>query len=304
MLPRASGGNYQRSEHTAVSEARVLFLQAVQRRAVGALEALRESVLPLISIPSAPFPLARVEWINRPDGTWTLIFLSAQNEQVVIEDSRRWVPFDVSRTDDPPGVARVRKGLTSWADQFHLRHTWVLNAALGTLRLWQIAPQSLKRTDWDLSFSWGISKRALEIDPPGSEWHWDPIAVWSGLPVEPYIFQDAWLIDRETRPEATRRIMESCATNLKVYLNRVESLARERGLKRAKQKRNPEHFEWLVDYQTNEWNHRKIADHYSKNGKILTEDAVGKALRGTAALIGLILRPPGRGGKPTSKPPT
>jgi hypothetical protein len=63
-----------------------------------------------------------------------------------------------------------------------------------------------------------------------------------------------------------------------------------KGYVERKEKRNLEYFQWLVRYQIQGWSAKEISDHYSKGEKLISEDAVSKALHHAALLDGFKLR--------------
>ncbi|MCH5460943.1 hypothetical protein [Bacillus cereus] len=75
-----------------------------------------------------------------------------------------------------------------------------------------------------------------------------------------------------------------------LYRERTENFMKENGYVEGKEKRNMDHFDWLVRYQIQEWNTKEIADYYSTNKKVISEDTISKALHNTASLVGFKLR--------------
>ncbi|WP_144514287.1 hypothetical protein [Bacillus thuringiensis] len=75
-----------------------------------------------------------------------------------------------------------------------------------------------------------------------------------------------------------------------LYKNRTESYIKNLGYIEGKEKRNREHFEWLVRFQIQGWTIKEIADYYSEEEKVLGEDTIKKALHCTSNIIGITLR--------------
>lgn len=76
-----------------------------------------------------------------------------------------------------------------------------------------------------------------------------------------------------------------------LYRERSEQFLREQGYVKDKEKRNLEHFRWLVDYQIKGWSAREIADHYSSlKNEIINEDTVLHGIKNTASLVLIHLR--------------
>ncbi|KAF6625244.1 hypothetical protein H6F38_27150 [Paenibacillus sp. EKM208P] len=76
-----------------------------------------------------------------------------------------------------------------------------------------------------------------------------------------------------------------------LYRERTEQFLQERGYVKDKEKRNLEHFKWLVDYQIKGWTLKEIADHYSKvRSEIINEDTIFHGIKNTANLVLVHLR--------------
>jgi hypothetical protein len=152
-----------------------------------------------------------------------------------------------------PSLPTFGAALDAWANRWHLSDAWILDAALSTLRLWTTHPEKLAGPLywWD---PWG----AGAPQPTTLTLHWSPITQeWAD-------FEEAALKELER------------------YRIKVERWAREQRLKRAPEKRARRdgdaglHFEWLARWQVQGWPH--------------LSSAVEKAVKETAALIGLTLR--------------
>lgn len=76
----------------------------------------------------------------------------------------------------------------------------------------------------------------------------------------------------------------------KLYKERTKSYMAENGYVEGTQKRNKEHFEWLVRYQIQGWSIQEIADFYSTEKKTLAEDTIRKGLSATAKVLDLKIR--------------
>ncbi|WP_171644243.1 hypothetical protein [Paenibacillus phytorum] len=84
-----------------------------------------------------------------------------------------------------------------------------------------------------------------------------------------------------------------------MYRDRTENLLEQQGYIKSKEKRNLEHFEWLVRFQVQCWSLKEIADYYSEeSNEILSEDTISRGIKSTAELIYLILRPGNKPGRP------
>jgi hypothetical protein len=71
-----------------------------------------------------------------------------------------------------------------------------------------------------------------------------------------------------------------------LYRERTEKFLIERGYLREPEKRNLDHFKWLVHYLIQKWSLREIADYYSQNvGEIVHEDTVSHGIKSAARLV-------------------
>ena len=128
---------------------------------------------------------------------------------------------------------RTREPLLLWCRRWHLEADWVIEAALDTLRLWESQPDTAAlRGDWaypDASYftPTTFTTRRFAFMHPG----WEPSA---GL---------------TTRDKAAENMRAAFEAKLSAYLDRLEGQAAAMGMERAPEKRNPEHFEWLAQYQ-------------------------------------------------------
>jgi hypothetical protein len=99
----------------------------------------------------------------------------------------------------------------------------------------------------------------------------------------------------ETIAAAEKRITSAFIKQLRQELKEKKKLCQTAGFKKTPEKRNQEHFKWLVYYQMEKWSLRQIADWCEENGKLVGEDTISKAIHSVAELIGLPLRPPNKG---------
>ncbi|MNN01041.1 hypothetical protein D3C81_1136480 [compost metagenome] len=71
-----------------------------------------------------------------------------------------------------------------------------------------------------------------------------------------------------------------------LYRERTEKFLIERGYLKEPEKRNLEHFKWLVHYLIQRWSLREIADFYSqKVGEEIHEDTVSHGIKSAARLV-------------------
>jgi hypothetical protein len=99
-----------------------------------------------------------------------------------------------------------------------------------------------------------------------------------------------WDPRQDTWTEFEGMLDEAFKKYKKLYRKRTEDFMLKNGYIEGQEKRNIEHFQWLVRYQIQGWSIKEIADKYSSLDKIVSEDVVNKALHNTAKLVGLKLR--------------
>ncbi|MCA1025013.1 hypothetical protein LCM23_02840 [Cytobacillus kochii] len=108
--------------------------------------------------------------------------------------------------------------------------------------------------------------------------------------VKGYIIGEGWDPRIETWTEFEESVDRAYKKYKELYQLRTKLYMEKHGYIEGKQKRNKDHFEWLVRFQIQEWSVKEIADYYSKGNIIIAEDTIRKALVSTADLIGLELR--------------
>ena len=182
-------------------------------------------------------------------------------------------------------VAELRDSVHRWAQQHSLTDPWLLDTILINLCMWANSPDRHQALDWTYPGGHLISKKSkgakgvsLIMGSPGGVYIESRPPDESPRPYDPVV---------ETRSEYI--------ASLEPYLDKQEAVFRSIGFHKTKLKRKRVHFEWLVRYQIQSWSQRQIADAYSDT--TLTEDAIGKAVRETAELVGLTVRQPDKGGR-------
>lgn len=108
--------------------------------------------------------------------------------------------------------------------------------------------------------------------------------------IQGYSLGHSWDPRNNTWSEFEKGIDEAYKKYKELYRARTESIMKQQGYIEGKEKRSKEHFEWLVRYQIQKWTIKEIADHYSKDRKIYTEDAIKKALISTSKITQIKLR--------------
>lgn len=123
--------------------------------------------------------------------------------------------------------------LRTWAADWYLDVPWVRNRAVSTMYTWWLQEASglAIQIDWGLDV--GDVYEVL-ITP-------EELAFTPTLPI--------WEPGHQSRAEAQASIEAAFNEQLRTYLDGVETLSKERGLRKKRGKRQPEHFEWFARYQ-------------------------------------------------------
>ncbi|MFB4321621.1 hypothetical protein RB298_04685 [Priestia sp. BR_2] len=117
-----------------------------------------------------------------------------------------------------------------------------------------------------------------------------------------WFFGQGWDPRNESWRDFEKKIDDWFLAYKKMYKQRAERFLVEKGYTKAKDKRNLEHFEWLVRYQIQNWTLKEIADYYSiQNDTVVNEDTVWKAVKNTSEIVLLTLREPNKAGRPRNK---
>lgn len=101
----------------------------------------------------------------------------------------------------------------------------------------------------------------------------------------------AWDPRTETWKNFEESIDKVFAEYKELYRKRTEEFLLDRGYVKEREKRNLDHFKWLVHYQVQRWSLREIADYYSQNtDELVHEDTVFHGIKSTAKLVLLDLK--------------
>jgi hypothetical protein len=124
------------------------------------------------------------------------------------------------------------------------------------------------------------------------------------VPHKPFIFsfRPGWSPTSQKRADVAKEMRDAFERQLTQYLDDQEEQARTHPLfEQAPRNVNEEHIKWLVYYQVHAWSYQRIATNLAYRERKTVEQAV-KSLADRAEII---LRPPGKGGRPkTSSSPT
>lgn len=184
-------------------------------------------------------------------------------------------PLDMSCT------APLQEALLAWGQRWRLADDWCFSIALNALSCWwvyrlpprQPLPEDFARFHWS---DWLPS-----VIDPMERWRSEHGFIFSYQPWEP---------TEMPRAMARKAMRAAFEAHLTEYLDQMEQLARTRGFVRTTDKVS-RHFEWLALYQVGERSPAQIARICGKE-----RAAVDAAIRATAALLELSLRPCPRGG--------
>lgn len=110
-----------------------------------------------------------------------------------------------------------------------------------------------------------------------------------------------WQPQLTARAVSEQRMLAEAAAAIGSYHDAVEEQLRRAGWQTTSTKRRS-HFALLAAYQCLGLDYRQLADRYAaaEDGEALTTQAIERAVKETAALIGLTLRP-GRRGRPLGR---
>lgn len=270
------------------SQARNIFLKTIRALAREVLEALRDGMAWV----SYRLFVEERELSRDPEGWRRVVshYRQRYGERVLLAVTRTtrvgWATVRHASAEEGyyPDLLPLKYALLAWAERFHLADEWVLDAALDTLHRWT---------------QWRKAAEVLEWAYIGGSW-WAPVSD-----------EEQQLIFRHAGWDPTSETWESFESRLRAdvewwlekvrmeYRPRLLALCEERGWRPTPIKRNRSgspllHFEWLVRYQVQEWGYARIAQAYTdadpQGDKVIGEDAVRKAVKSTADLLGLTLR--------------
>ena len=179
-----------------------------------------------------------------------------------------WLKSDIQGNVAPPSrkaFTLARPLLKRWGEQFGLRDQWCLE--------WAWAEK--------LAVWWAQERKQFGVVQ--TFWFGPPPIRAQPLRVE----ASPWDITGSTRSSFEKQAREQFERTLGEYCDQLEAAARSAGYVRTKERRNPDHFRWLVGYQVCRFSQNAIADAIG-----VYRQAVQYAISGLAREIGLTLRPP------------
>ena len=275
MLRRALAGRAFEApgEDVAVHAARALFFQAVHRIEPRVSGELMDEPLALYR-PIFEAGLAGIPEDQRPEWRAFAAFPS-------------WDTIFYARAHDPKELHELRNLLLTWSRKWRLEGDWCLVAAAETLAIFSAAGD------------------AAELQP----------LHYLGTPMIERPFTDpelhfafssrGWSPTLTSWKEAEESMDERYQDAKQAYRERIEALCRERGLQpvRGAKVRAGDHFEWVARFQVGWELWTEIAQvetaRLHAEGKAgVSADAVAKAVREKADLLGLTLADVKRPGRP------
>jgi hypothetical protein len=181
-------------------------------------------------------------------------------------------------------ISEFRDSLFNWSRRHRLDTTWCRERAYDTLDWWCLSQESRRIQMWDYDGAYQTIM-AFRGDHPR------------------FTFEYKTLYPREGfRPDVKRRIMEAVEKELDAFLDGREALAEENGMVAPRQKRDKQHFEWLVCFQVNQMSYADILELYFPNEFATAKKAgnisdrtkrIRKAVNEVADFINLPLREDG-----------
>lgn len=277
--------------------ARALFLAAVRRLAPEVLEALRDGG------PLVRYQLLALEWelalldanawgdYRRRYGPNALLAAA----MVRHPERLRW--RHIGAADAARGVlpdlAPLRAALEAWTDRFNLRAEWLLDTALATLHAWSVDAKAARqlRWAWRVPTWWNpLAEEERRITVPAGDGvvvaiEWDPLVEAEK--------------DLQRRLRKLRGLLGDRTHDVEAHFRRVLTFLETRGLVKPPAKRNRSgspvlHVAWLIMRLVKGMGYEAIAQAYTDTDptgeRVITTDAVRKAVQETAKLVGLQLR--------------
>lgn len=152
--------------------------------------------------------------------------------------------IDTTPVEKDEHIQVFRDSLFGWSRRHHLDTTWCRERAYETLDFWCFSEEGRKIQMWDYDGAYQPII-AFRDDHPK------------------FTFEYKTLYPREGfRQDVKQRIMEAVEKDLDAFLDQRESLAKENGMVPPRQKRERQHFEWLVCFQVKQLSYAEILKFY------------------------------------------
>jgi len=194
---------------------------------------------------------------------------------------------NLARYERHTAIRDLSQALLDWGKKFNLIDDWLLDCALYTLSRWDRTPTGASVRD---PKAWSeLSQVPYEEDSCFS----------SGEDHELRFRNDGWYLN-ETWNCFEARVTKDFEEALAKYRIRLLELARERGYVRPPEIRNPKHFNWLARFQSAGESPKKVASALRVTGDD-PANTILQAVKKTALMIGLSLRPGHKGNRRSPK---
>lgn len=186
------------------------------------------------------------------------------------------------------------QGIKTWESILHLEgQNWFCEMVI--ILFWRYTLK--KQEDWKLptahiqpALSYRPTERALQENRELAE----STARFLRYSKKLAFITNDWNPVIETKEKAKARLKLAFACYLNEHFKEKARQCLDIGYKKTPEKRNPEHFKWLVDYLLYEKNFEDIAQAYAdsdlEGNRDVGTDAVRKAIFTTAELVGIDLR--------------
>jgi hypothetical protein len=170
---------------------------------------------------------------------------------------------------DSDGQRKLRETIESWQKRWNLNEDWCFYIVAVSLFRWKSRPDFME----ELAFRY--FELPSFVDPP--VFHFNPHV-------------ESWYPSLEAPVAFKAKLLARYAAEIDAFQRRVEE---EKGGRISK--RNLEHLEWTVRCQVGGESFRSIA---GRNADEQRRHTVSGAVKSTAEVIGLRLRPASKGGRP------
>jgi hypothetical protein len=186
----------------------------------------------------------------------------------------------------------LKSAVLAWGERFHLQDSWCQDVAVRTLMGWSAC---LRSPDRQANRGQPLPMEGLpQLDAGSIRQVYFEILNKRPRAVPPTLQLDGWRPFLQSSEDYLDRAIADLRDQLADYVKALDERFRLSGWQSVPDRRMfGEHCEWLVKYQVLGYSHGRIADEYSgKSGRILTDNAITKAIPRAASLLRLTLRSP------------
>ncbi len=265
----------------SVKDARDYFLDAVKEVAPEVLDDLAGNPYRLYKAAGLALDYKRYEKEFENLEFYDGIRAKAKIEHQHSWNHPRWEnQFENSEVNYDENTRLLQKSIFSWSKKHNLDVVWCRARAYETIEWWYRSDSFYENRIWNY------------------ETEMQPIPVGLNT-VFNFSYKSLYPVFR-FRSKEKEIIREAFEKELNEFLDERDKIAKENGMIKPKQKSKYLHFIWLAKWQMDEnLTHEKIAEQDERSNSIEVQ-AVSKAIKELAELIGLPLRKSKRGKKPTS----